>query len=147
PVGEVLDRAAGLLRARPDSISSQQIFLDEVTRGLLDVRFRVDRTSSGAFVLAGEELALDASRPLLGKPTPGVGRNSELSMLEHAITDCIEEAGPRAVVVIAAPGIGKSRLRHEFLRRIEGRHDGTLILLGRGDPMSAGSAYGLLGQA
>jgi tetratricopeptide (TPR) repeat protein len=147
PVGEVLDRAADLLRERPVAPSSGPILLDEVTRGLLDVRFHVHPTPSGAYTLTGEELTLDASRPLLGKPTPCVGRESELGMLEPTLASCIEEATPRAVVVTAPPGAGKSRLRHEFLRRVEARGDGTLILLGRGDPMTAGSAYGLLGQA
>jgi len=146
PIGEVLDRAM-LLLDRAGAHPSEQILLDEVTRGLLDVRFRLDHTPSGAYTLLGEELTLDATRPLLGKPTPCVGREAELGMLELVLTGCIEDAAPCAVLVTAPPGAGKSRLRHEFLRRVEGRGDAVQILLGRGDPMTAGSAYGLLGQA
>jgi hypothetical protein len=147
PIGEVLDRAAGLLRERLTNPSSEPILVDEVTRGLLDVRFHVHPTPSGAYALTGEELTLDESRPLLGKPTPCVGRETELGMLELTLASCIEDTTPRVVLVMAPPGAGKSRMRHEFLRCVEARGDGTLILLGRGDPMSAGSAYGLLGQA
>ena len=147
PIGEVLDRAMLLLRDRAGAHPSEQILLDEVTRGLLDVRFRLGRTPLGAHILLGEELTLDASRPLLGKPTPCVGREAELGMLELVLAGCIEDAAPRAMLVTAPPGTGKSRLRHEFLRRVEGRGDAIQILLGRGDPMSTGSAYGLLGQA
>jgi serine/threonine protein kinase len=147
PIGEVLDRAIRLLHDRAGAPPSEQIVLDDVTRGLLDVRFHVGRTVSGAYTLLGEELTLDASRPLLGKPTPCVGREAELGMLELVLADCIEDAVPRAVLVTAPPGAGKSRLRHEFLRRVEGRSDTVQILVGRGDPMAAGSAYGLFGQA
>jgi predicted ATPase len=147
PIGEVLDRAMRLVHDRAVAPPSEQILLDDVTRGLLDVRFHLDRTPSGAHVLLAEELTLDASRPLLGKPTPCVGREAELGMLELVLAGCIEDAAPRAVLVTAPPGAGKSRLRHEFLRRVEGRGDAVQILLGRGDPMTAGSAYSLLGQA
>jgi hypothetical protein len=147
PIGEVLDRAMLLLHDRAGAPPSEQILLDDVTRGLLDVRFRLDRTPSGAHTLLGEELTLDASRPLLGKPTPCVGREAELGMLELVLAGCIEDAAPRAMLVTAPPGAGKSRLRHEFLRRIAGRGDAVQILLGRGDPMTAGSAFGVLGQA
>jgi hypothetical protein len=145
PIGEVLDRAMRLLE-RAGAHPSEQILLDDVTRGLLDVRFRLGRTPSGAHALLGEELTLDASRPLLGKPTSCVGREAELGMLELVLADCIEAVAPRAMLVTAPPGAGKSRLRHEFLRRVEGRGD-VQILLGRGDPMTVGSAYGLFGQA
>jgi serine/threonine protein kinase len=146
PIGEVLDRAMRLLD-RTDAPSSDQILLDDVTWGLLDVRFRLGRTASGAHALLGEEVTLDASRPLLGKPTPCVGREAELGMLELVLAGCIEDVTPRAVLVTAPPGAGKSRLRHEFQKRVEGRGNAVQILLGRGDPMSAGSAFSLLGQA
>jgi serine/threonine protein kinase len=147
PVGEVLDRAMLLLHDRAGTPPSEQILLDDVTRGLLDVRFRIERTPSGAHMLLGEDLTLDPSRPLLGKPTPCVGREAELGMLELVFAGCIEDAAPRAVLVTAPPGAGKSRLRHELVRRVEGRGDTVQILLGRGDPLTAGSAWGLLGQA
>jgi hypothetical protein len=121
--------------------------LAEVTRGLLEVRFVVRRTPRGAFTLTGEELSLDANRPLLGKPTPCVGRDMELGTLEATLSGCIEEGEPRAVLVMAPPGMGKSRLRHEFLRRVEARKADLLVLFGRGDPMSAGGSASLLGQA
>jgi predicted ATPase len=118
-----------------------------VTRGLIKVRFIVRQTPTGAYALTGEELALDASRPLLGKPTPCVGRELELSLLESALAGCMEDGEPRAVLMTAPPGAGKSRLRHELLRRIEARGENVSILIGRGDPISAGSSYSMLGQA
>ncbi|MFY0573179.1 AAA family ATPase [Cystobacter fuscus] len=70
-----------------------------------------------------------------------------MAQLEFVLASCIEESASRAVLVMAPPGVGKSRLRHEFLRRIERRESRPLVLLGRGDPMSTGASYGLLGQA
>jgi hypothetical protein len=145
--GEAFDRTAALLRDHAGRPGSDRIMIDEVTRGLLEVRFVTERTSSGVYVLTGDELSLDATRPLLGKPTPCVGREAELAMLEALLSTCIEEAEPRAVVVKAPPGVGKSRLRHELLRRISARGNDVLIVIGRADPLSAGTSYGLFGQA
>jgi hypothetical protein len=148
PIGEVLDRAAALLRDRPASESpSGLILLDEVTSSLLDMRYRIERTPSGRYALSGEELDLDASRPLLGKPTPCVGRDVELGVLESELAGCIEDGESRALLVTGPPGAGKSRLMHELLRRVRARAEDVLILIGRGDPLSAGSSYSLLGQA
>jgi serine/threonine protein kinase/tetratricopeptide (TPR) repeat protein len=145
PTGDVLDRAAAMLRYHRNKVV--YVVLDDVTRRLLGARFRVDDTTPGTYVLTGENATLDPTRPLLGKPTPCVGRESELSMLDLALTDAIDDASPHAVLVIAAPGTGKSRLRHEFIRRVENRESPPLVLLGRGDPMTVGSAYGIIGEA
>lgn len=147
PIGEVLERSTSLLHRHPASESSDQILIDDVTRGLLDARFRVRETSSGIFALTSEDSTLDPSRPLLGKPTPCVGRESELGVLDLALTGAIDEASSRAVLVVAPPGTGKSRLRHEFMRRAQHREDPPLVLLGQGDPMTTSSPYGILGQA
>src|SRR5262249_20773516 len=116
-VGEVFDRAAALLRDHAGEPTSDRILIDEVTRGLLEVRFLTERMPSGVYVLTGDELSLDATRPLLGKPTPCVGREVELGLLEASFSTCVEEGEPRAVLVKAPPGVGKSRLRHELVRR------------------------------
>src|SRR5262249_8601870 len=44
-------------------------------------------------------------------------------------------------------GIGKSRLRHELLRRIASREQPALLVQGRGEPIRTGSTYWLMGQA
>ncbi|MGZ3457220.1 MAG: ATP-binding protein, partial [Archangium sp.] len=148
PVGEAMDRAGHLLRQLEQAPGSSSLaVLDEVTAGLLDPGFQVSRSPSGSFQLHGERFGTDESRPLLGKPTPCVGREQELTLLELAFASCADEPGARALLVVAPPGVGKSRLRHEFLRRLEQQGREVLVLFGRGDAMSAGSACGLLGQA
>jgi hypothetical protein len=147
PVGEAMDRAGRLLHQLEQLPGSSFVLLDELTAGLLGPGFLLSRSSEGAFLLRGEQLGADASRPLLGKPTPCVGREQELALLELTLTSCVEESAARALLVTAPAGVGKSRLRHEFLRRLERREQPPLVLLGRADPMSVGASYGLLGQA
>jgi hypothetical protein len=146
PVGEAMDRAGRLLRQLERLPSSSGVVLDEVTAGLLGAGFQVSRADSGSFVLDGEQLGADTSRPLLGRPTPCVGREQELALLDFTFNACVEEPAARALLVTAPAGVGKSRLRHEFLRRLEKREQPPLVLLGREDSMYAGASYGLLGQ-
>lgn len=149
--GEAIDRAWRLLIQSQTSPSADtllaRIIVDEVSAGLLDGRFDLRKNSSEGYVLAGELWEADAERRLLGKPTPCVGRDRELAMLEGVLTECKEESVARAILVLAPPGLGKSRLRHEFLRRIETRREPVCKLLGRGDPMKVKASYGLLGEA
>src|SRR5262249_47499190 len=112
---------------------------------LLEGRFTQTPQPVGALLLH-EERDADASRPLLGKPTPCVGREAELGLLESLLTGCIEESQARVVLITAPPGIGKSRLRHEFLRRVEKRSDPVTVLLGRGELLNAGAAYGMVAR-
>jgi tetratricopeptide (TPR) repeat protein len=142
PVGEVIERAAALLpRASPADIA-----LDEVSAGLLDERFDVSRRD-GLPRLAGERRAAEPVRTLLGKPTSCVGRERELGLLDATLEECAGDSVARAVLVVAPTGVGKSRLRYEFLRRVEGRDDGVRVWLGRGDSMGGGAPFGLVARA
>jgi tetratricopeptide (TPR) repeat protein len=150
PLGEAIDRAGKLLRSSDPTqrgVAEEGIRIDDVTAGLIDSAFNISRTASGAAVLWGERSSTDAMRPLLGKPTPCVGREQELAILETLWSGCIDESEARAVLVTADPGMGKSRLRHEFIRRLTTRGQDMEVLFGRGDPMSIGSIYGLLSHA
>ncbi|MDY7226230.1 protein kinase domain-containing protein [Hyalangium rubrum] len=149
PVGEVMDRAGEFLRRLEGSAATlaSRVMLDETTAGLLGSRFELDKLVSGTFLLRSRQLRVDETRPLLGRPTPCVGREQELAILELAFQSCVEDSAARALLVTAPAGMGKSRVRHEFLRRLEQGEQSALVLLGRGDPMNAGSAYDLLGQA
>jgi eukaryotic-like serine/threonine-protein kinase len=156
PVGEAIDRAVRLARRSsptmnlggPRSSRVEQpidgVLIDEASAHLLRPRF-LTTTTRDAIVLQGERLGSDDTRLLLGKPTPCVGRELELALLDLNLQRCIDESKAHALVVVAPPGVGKSRLRHEFLRRGEGRE--IQILIGRGDPTTAGSPYGLLAHA
>ena len=145
PVGDVMDKAGRLLR-RGEVASSARILLDEVTAGLLGPGFQLTPRDADCFVLREDRSRADTSRPLLGKPTSCVGREQELALLESSMVTCREESSARALLVTAGPGVGKSRLRHELLRRLERQAPPPRVLLGRGDPMLKGLEHGLLGQ-
>jgi tetratricopeptide (TPR) repeat protein len=144
PVGEVIDRAVGLLRQSP--AVGAAIRLDEVTAGLLDDRFEVASDAAG-FELRGERPAIEhTTRTLLGKPTPCVGRDRELAMLEATFAECHGDSVARVVLVTGPPGAGKSRVRYEFVREVRRRGEPVSVWIARGDPMSAGEPLGMVAE-
>ncbi len=148
PVGEVIDRALATLFAgaplRPRD-GRAPVVLDEVAAGLLSARFEV---SEGRVPeLLAERVADFTARTLLGRPTSFVGRDRELRTLEAIVDECAGEPVARAVLVTGAAGAGKSRLLHELLRRLRDRGRQVTLLGGRGDPVTAGAPYGVLGAA
>jgi eukaryotic-like serine/threonine-protein kinase len=140
PVGDVIDRAASLLSGHKESGT----IVDGVTASLVEARFEV-REHSGVRVLGAPRLDDEDARTLMGKPTPCVGRDRELAMLESLLDQCTEERAPRAVLVTAPPGVGKSRLRQEFLSRVRAKKKARIVVA-RADSMSAGSAFVLARQ-
>ncbi|MDI3288761.1 protein kinase [Polyangium sp. 15x6] len=142
PVGQVIDRAATLSRTAPPRV----VLLDEVTARLLDIRFQVTAGPAG-LMLRGESDIVEAPRQLLGKPSPCVGRDRELRVLLDLLDESVVEAVARVVLVTGPPGIGKSRLRREFVSDVHRLRPGVDVWVGRGDPMSVGSAFALAGSA
>jgi serine/threonine protein kinase/tetratricopeptide (TPR) repeat protein len=141
PVGDVIDRAVRLL-----AIPSPHVRLDDVTAGLLDARFDVDGDAAG-LALKGERELVEATRTLLGKPTPCVGRERELAMIDGIFAECVADPVARAVLVTAPAGLGKTRLASELLKKIERSDTNAACFIGRGDPVSAGAPFGLIAQA
>jgi hypothetical protein len=147
PEGDVIDRASRLLAdmARQPA-DLPPIALDEISAGLLDARFDVIEQDS-QLRLRGERAVIHGARTLLGRPTSCVGRDWELGALAGILDECLEEPAARGVVVTAAAGMGKSRLRTEFVYRVQDRHPEVAIWVGRGDSLRAGSTLDLLAQA
>jgi tetratricopeptide (TPR) repeat protein len=134
-VGEVIDAATRLLAREGGGAGG--VWLDDVTCGLLDARFDI-----AARLLLGERDGLEGVRTLLGRPSPCVGRERELANLLALWEECHSEPAARVVLVTGVAGAGKSRLRHELLQRLPAGE----IWLARGEPLRAGSPYGMLGQ-
>jgi tetratricopeptide (TPR) repeat protein len=148
-VGEVVEQAARAMhRVTPLSggAAPTGILIDPLSLRLLEGRFSQTPRPGGGVGLR-EEREMDSSRPLLGKPTPCVGREAELGSIEMLFRSCVDDAEARVAVVLAPPGVGKSRLRHEFVRRLQQRSEPPIILQGWGDLSSAGTPYGIIGQA
>jgi hypothetical protein len=161
-LGEVLDRALRLIDEplRADGGDGDRdggavtsaaggpedgVRVDELSSSLLDTRFQLVRGERG-MVLTGERTSLDETRPLLGAPTPCVGREQELAVLEACLSGCLDDSVAAVVLVTSPTGVGKSRLRHEFLRRARTQHPELTILIARGDPLLLGTPYGMLAQ-
>jgi eukaryotic-like serine/threonine-protein kinase len=146
PVGEVAERAARLLQRRTRG-ASVEIGIDELTAGLLDERFAIEGEGE-RLALHGERDALgEDARVFLGRASLCVGRERELRALEEAFDTCASEPCAQAVIVVGEAGVGKSRVRSELLRSLRARGGAMELWMARGDPSSAGSPFGQLGQA
>lgn len=140
-MGEVMDRAAGLL-CIPDVGARRSVRIDEVTAGLIEAHCEIARDELG-YILR-EVYSGSVIPPRL---TPFVGRTREIGMLEAILAECIEEKVARAAVVIAPPGLGKTRLLGELLRGLDDRYDRMTTWISTGDSMRAGSPLYMMAQA
>lgn len=132
-LGDAVDRAVALLR--DGGFASHGVVVDEVTAGLLRGRYQTEACAgpAGGHLIRGSQTRPDELRLLLGKPTPCVGREQELAMLDGVVHRCAEESESAAVIVLAPAGAGKSRLRHELLRRFATRGGELEVLVGCAD--------------
>jgi serine/threonine protein kinase len=137
PIGDAIDRAAELLTAMAEP--THGVAIDELTAGLLEPSFVVEREAA-TLVVVEERTDQENARLLMGKPTPFVGRDKELALLELTLRECIEDSVARVVLVTGPPGQGKSRLRQEFVHKARQYHD-LSISIARADPFAAGSAF------
>jgi tetratricopeptide (TPR) repeat protein len=144
PVGAVVDRAIHALGTFSGKPLGESVRLDDVTAGLLGPRFDVRGDDRGLYATGEHEV--DQVRTLLGKPTPCVGRDRELSLLQQLYSECAIEKVARAALVVGPPGQGKSRVRYEFLRHLREK-ESCEIVFGRADSLSAGATFGLLKHA
>ncbi|HEV8324485.1 MAG TPA: AAA family ATPase, partial [Myxococcota bacterium] len=139
PVGEVLDRAAALLRR---AAPTRAVLLDELSAGLLDPSFDVGGGPDG-LELRGERAHADGARTLLGRATPCVGRERDLEALARTFDECAAEPVARAVIVTGPPGVGKSRLRRELLSLLAARGSAFELWQARGDALGTSAPLGL----
>ncbi len=150
PLGEALTRAGELL-PQAETLGAEHpaahILVEDVTAGLLASRVRTVRLASGISTIHDGSVTADASRPLLGKPTPCLGREQELGTLEMAWRAAVDQGEAKAVLVLGPPGIGKSRIRHEFLRRVMAAAPQATVITGRAEAGQAASAYAVLATA
>jgi predicted ATPase len=147
-VVRAIDRAAELVRDAPRSARTggMPIRIDETTAGLLDARFDVRQNDAG-LELVSESGPGDESRKLLGIAVPCLGRDRELLTLDATLEEVEGERIARAVIVIADAGVGKSRLRREWLHRLRERGDDVTLWIARADPLDSRAPHGLLAQA
>jgi len=146
PFGETLDRVVDLLAQSSPGGMGASVAIDPVTRALLDTRFVVEE-EPGQLWLHSERAIGEEPRTLLGKPSPLLGRDRELARLCDLVEEGFEVPRSTAILVTAAAGMGKSRLRQELVRALRERHPKAITVLGRGDPIGAGSPFAMVGSA
>lgn len=148
--GEVLSRLGtilGRVRAQKE-LPENGVVLDETTSRLVQDHFAQHPLVTGLTTVSQRTSGtIDSARVLLGKSTQCVGRERELALLEASLATCTENENASVVLVTAPAGVGKSRLIHEFLRRLAVTQASVFQLSGRGDPMSIGTSYGLIAKA
>ena len=142
PHGEVFDRAVALL----NSGGSGQIRIDPLTAGLLPPQFEMSSDPAGP-LLVRERDQPEPIRTLLGRPTQFVGRRKELRILEAVLDECLGDQVARAAMLIGPAGIGKSRVRYEFMRSLAATGRPAQVWLGRADALLAAAPFGLVAQA
>ncbi|HEX3759609.1 MAG TPA: AAA family ATPase, partial [Kofleriaceae bacterium] len=135
---ELLHRGVDLLDVAHGTTA---VRLDELTAALLRPRF--DTGKSGR-ELRSERRA--TTGPLPGEIGTCVGREQELDQLEMIFDQCAEERAATMVLLSGPDGVGKSRLGHEFLRRLGTRDQPPRIWTGVADPLTSGAVFGLLVQ-
>jgi eukaryotic-like serine/threonine-protein kinase len=140
-VGEVIDRATSRLLDQRDQGEAPGVIVDAATAELIEGHF--DVRGDGAWRrLVSEHDSAAAVRTLLGRPAPYVGRTHELGLLASTLEACADEPCARAVLITAQPGLGKSRLVSEFLRRSIAPRADVELLFARADSARAGSPFG-----
>ncbi|HEY1954653.1 MAG TPA: protein kinase [Polyangiaceae bacterium] len=144
-IGEVIDRAVARVVTKEETGATRHVWIDETTAGLLGPSFVV-HAAAGGLELAGERQADMQVRTLLGKPTPCVGRDRELAFLDATLAECESDEVARAVILTGPAGVGKSRVRYEWLRKLAERHAPAEVWSARADAMTAGAPFSLVGQ-
>jgi tetratricopeptide (TPR) repeat protein len=139
-VGEVIDGGMRLLRGTAPGA----IRLDDMAVGLLDARFEIRRDGTASFLRAERDV-FEVKRNLLGKASDFVGRGREMSMLSNLYASALAESTASAVLVTGAAGVGKSRLRQEFVEWVGGQRERAEVLFGIGDSLGAGSPFAMIG--
>ncbi len=127
-VTEAIERAS----TAPSTWPNGSVLVDDVTASLLPSRFERRRVV-GRTAITTELDALDLARPVLGRPTPFLGRDAERDALVEESLRIFAGRAPGSIVVTGEPGIGKSRLRQEALRVLGQRTQSLTVLAARGD--------------
>jgi serine/threonine protein kinase len=143
PVGPLIDQAGALL----DNEKGGVVRIDDVTARLLPARFLVEGSPERRLVGLSE--SDDRPRQIGGRVGPFVGRDRELSTLVALFRESAEEGVPRAALVLAGAGAGKTRLRQEFLASLEAEAEEAavrpIVLRATGELVRSAARYQLLG--
>jgi class 3 adenylate cyclase/tetratricopeptide (TPR) repeat protein len=143
--GDAVNVAARLEQAAEPG---QVVVAERTARAARGFRYR----ELGPQELRGKEIAVPAAllleetlagpeRGVPGLHAPMVGREQELAVLESVYARAAAEARPNLVTIYGEPGVGKSRLVHEFVAWTEDREPRPTVVTGRCLPYGDGVTY------
>jgi class 3 adenylate cyclase/tetratricopeptide (TPR) repeat protein len=141
--GEAVNLAARLQQAAPQGA----ILIGPSVMRLADGRVVAEpadevRVGGRAESLATWRLLDVAAQPRAIPSAPFVGREGELELLHNAYARAVRDRRAHLVTIFGEPGIGKSRLVHEFADGVER----ATILRGRCLPFGEGVTYWALAE-
>jgi class 3 adenylate cyclase/tetratricopeptide (TPR) repeat protein len=87
---------------------------------LIDIKFRLTPPVKAYRLVSADSLLTSFDVRAARGLTPFVGRQKELSRLLEGLAVCTE-GGCAAISIAAGPGLGKSRILHEFRKAVAGR--------------------------
>jgi class 3 adenylate cyclase/tetratricopeptide (TPR) repeat protein len=139
--GEAVNLAARLQQ----SAAPGEILIGPAARSLALDTVEVEEVEPLSVKGRGEPLpawrvvcAADRARPLRAAVVaPLIGRQSELELLANTFERAVRDRRAHLVTIYGEPGIGKSRLTHEFIDSLEG----ATVLSGRCLPYGEGITY------
>jgi tetratricopeptide (TPR) repeat protein len=138
--GEAIDAAV-------DAATEDGVVFDEATaaaaRGEVALELRPDGSARPVARGATDRGREDTEAAFA---TPFFGREVELSLLLEAVDSAAARRQPVGVVVCGPEGIGKSRLRHEAILRLQERAAGRWVLA-RCEALQRDAPFAALGQA
>ena len=140
--GDVVNTAARLQTiAGPGEI----LAADRTRRAVRGFRFgeRRDLALKGRSesVVASAVLGGSGEAADVGLSGPMVGRDAELGLLRSMYERSAAEGRPHVVTIYGDPGVGKSRLTHEFIRWAASQERAPLVVRGRCLPYGDGITY------
>jgi tetratricopeptide (TPR) repeat protein len=134
--GEVVDRAAALSR----DAQRGQVLVDTTTTELARGRYEFMIRGDGSAIVG---VAMQNKREVVSG-APFTGREAELAQIMSAFERSVEDGAPIVVSVLAAPGMGKTRLRREAISRIGSHSASPRIVLVRCEPFAKSHALGVV---
>jgi eukaryotic-like serine/threonine-protein kinase len=137
--GQVVDRASALAREAGEG----RLLTDGTTMELARGRFQFEMLPRGAAAVVGAA----KGRRDAGMMAPFVGREPEFIATLSGYDRCVEDRTPVIVSVSGPPGIGKSRLAREFVRRVSEQPTPQRLLLVRCESFGRAQALGVAADA
>lgn len=98
------------------------------------------------YLVVGPKVERGRVRGLVGLSAPMIGRDEEMAALQAACEQTLSAQRGQAVAVVGEAGIGKTRLRREFLAWVARQHPEARVLTGRCYIHTQATPYYLVGE-